>query len=91
MLFYRVTTYKVDVISALRKKLKEPSSLTISTEPSNDNDSNKEALNINKVLPTIIELKWDINYVQTLFAQARQKVLQKILESTSITKKCTKF
>ena len=88
MLFYCVTTYKVDVISALRKK---PSSLTISTEPSNDNDSNKEALNINKVLPTIIELKWDINYVQTLFAQARQKVLQKILESISITKKCTKF
>ena len=37
------------------KKLKEHSSLTISTEPSNDNDSNKEVLNINKVLPTIIE------------------------------------
>ena len=57
-----------DVNSALRENSKEPSSSTVSAETSFDDDSNKEALNVNKVFPAIME-KMDINYIQTLPAQ----------------------
>ena len=40
-------------------------------------------------MSAIIENKWDINYIQTLSAQIRQKVLLKILEKVFITKKCS--
>ena len=40
-------------------------------------------------MSVITEYKWYINYIQTLFAQIQQKMLQKILEKVSITKKCT--
>ena len=57
-----------DVNSALRENSKEPSSSTVSAETSFDDDSNKEALNVNKVFPAIME-KMDINHIQTLPAQ----------------------
>ena len=41
--------------SALGENWKEPSSSTASAEASFDDDSNKEALNVNKVLSAIIE------------------------------------
>ena len=61
-------TYKGDVNSALGEKLKDPSSSTVSAETSFDDDISKEALNVNKVFPAIME-KMDINYIQTLPAQ----------------------
>ena len=41
-------TYKDDVSSASRRKLKGPSSSIISTEASFNGDSNEETLNVNK-------------------------------------------
>ena len=38
-------------------------------------------------MSTSIENKWDIKYIETLFAQIQQKVLRKILEKVFITKK----
>ena len=43
--------------SALREISKELSSSTVSAETSFDDDSNK-SLNVNNVLPAIIEKKW---------------------------------
>ena len=40
-------------------------------------------------MSTIVENKWDINHIQTLLAQAQQKVLWKLLKKVFITKKCT--
>ena len=51
-------TYKSDVNSALGENWIEPSSSTASAEASFDDDSNKEALNVNKVLSAIIEKYW---------------------------------
>ena len=55
--------------SALGGNSKEPSSSTVSAEKSFDDGSNKEALNVYKVLSAIIEKTWDINYIQTLPTQ----------------------
>ena len=41
-------TYKGDVNSASGENWKEPSSLTLSTEPSSISDSNEETLVVNK-------------------------------------------
>ena len=49
--------YKGDVNSALGENSKEPSPSTVSAETFND-DSNKEALNVNKVFPAIMKKKW---------------------------------
>ena len=43
--------------SALRKKSKEPSSSLMPAEASFDDDSNKEALNLNNILSVIIANK----------------------------------
>ena len=51
-------TYTGDVISALGGNSKEPSSSTVSAETSFEDDSNKETLNVYKVLSAIIERKW---------------------------------
>ena len=48
-------TYKGDVNSALGENSKESSPSTISVEASFDDDSNKEALNVNKASSAIIE------------------------------------
>ena len=52
-------TYKCDVISALRKNSKEPSSYIMSAEASFDHDNNKEALNVKKILSVIIANKME--------------------------------
>ena len=44
--------------STLGGNSKEPSSSTILAEESFDDDSNKEALNVNKVLSLIIKKNW---------------------------------
>ena len=50
--------YMCDVNSALRKNSKEPSLSLMSAETSfDDDDSNKEALNVNKILSVIIANK----------------------------------
>ena len=83
-----VTTYKVNVNSALQENPKDSSS-TISVKGSIDNGSIKEVVNVNKVLSALIEQKWDRHFFQTLSAQVRQNVLRRILEKVFITKKCT--
>ena len=50
-----IRRYKGDVNSALRENSKEPSSSTVSAETSIDDDSDKVALNVYEVLPTITE------------------------------------
>ena len=53
-----IWTYMCDVNSALRKNSKEPSSTLMWAETSFDDDnSNKEALNVNKILSVIIANK----------------------------------
>ena len=47
----------VDVNSVLGESSKKPSSITISTKASFDDDSNKEVLNVNNFLSAIIEKK----------------------------------
>ena len=49
--------YECDVNSALKKTSKEPSSSLMSADASFDDDSNKEALNINKILLVIVANK----------------------------------
>ena len=49
--------YKCDVNSALKKTSKEPSSSLMSADASFDDDSNKEALNVNKILLVIVANK----------------------------------
>ena len=50
-------TYKSDVNSALKNQLKRTSIITMSAEASFDDDSNKKALNVNKILSVIIAKK----------------------------------
>ena len=49
-----IWTYNCDVNSALEGNSKEPSSSTVSAETLFDDDSNKETLNVYKVLLAII-------------------------------------
>ena len=72
-----VTTCKFNVNSTLQKISREPSSSGISTEASLDNDSNKEVLNVNNVLPAIIEQKCDINFIQTLSGKSNRRCYEK--------------
>ena len=48
-------TCKSDINSALEENAKEPSSSAVSAEASFDDESSKEALNVNKFLPAIME------------------------------------
>ena len=62
----------------------EPSSPTISTEASFVDGSNKEALNVYNVLSAIIEIKWDINYVEILSAKPDRGCYKKYWRSLSL-------
>ena len=64
-------TCKADVNSGSGENWKEPSSSTISPEPSFNGDSSEDTLNVNKeYLVDNLKNKWDVKYIQILTAPA---------------------